>query len=141
MLVFTNGCFDLLTYGHVQFLRRCRQMGTRLIVGVNSDESIRKLKGSSRPIIPLGDRIGILQSCRYVDEVISFDRPTACELIEQLRPDIFVKGRGNTVESIPESACVRMYGGRIYVLDGPDIYTTQIIERILASAKEKDAIE
>jgi len=129
-LVFTNGCFDLLHMAHVRFLRQCRQLGDRLIVGMNSDESVRGLKGPSRPICNQVERWAVLESIRWVDEVFLFDEPTPCELIRRISPDIIVKGPGYSPENMPEAAIVTAYGGKVVILDGPDISTTKIIERI-----------
>lgn len=129
-VVFTNGCFDLLHMAHVRFLRQCRLLGDRLIVGLNSDESVRRLKGPSRPICNQVERWVVLESVRWVDEVFLFDEETPCELIKQLRPGIIVKGPGYSPENMPEAAIVESYGGKIVILDGPDISTTKIIERI-----------
>lgn len=132
-LVFTNGCFDLLHMAHVRFLHQCRLLGDRLIVGMNSDESVRRLKGPSRPICNQVERWAVLESVRWVDEVFLFDEPTPCELIKKLRPDIIVKGPGYSPENMPEAAIVESYGGKVVILDGPDISTTKIIERIRSS--------
>lgn len=129
-LVFTNGCFDVLHAGHVKFLRACRSLGTRLIVGMNSDNSVRGLKGPSRPICNQVERWAVLESIRWVDEVFLFDESTPCELVKRLRPSIIVKGPGYSVENMPEAAIVKEYGGKVVILDGPDISTSKIIERI-----------
>lgn len=90
--VFTNGCFDILHRGHVDYLKRSAELGNRLIVGLNSDASIRRLKGSQRPINGQEDRKAILESLRWVDEVIIFEEDTPYELIKMIRPDIITKG-------------------------------------------------
>ncbi len=129
-VVFTNGVFDLFHFGHLKFLQRCAQMG-RLIVGVNSDESVKLLgKGADRPIIPGWQRERIVANLKCVRAVYPFDDPTPCELIKQLRPDIVVKGPGYSIENMPEAAIVKEYGGQVVILDGSDISTTKIIERI-----------
>jgi D-beta-D-heptose 7-phosphate kinase/D-beta-D-heptose 1-phosphate adenosyltransferase len=99
-VVFTNGCFDVLHRGHVEYLRRSRQLGTRLIVGVNSDRSVRQLKGPSRPINRAEDRKALLESLGCVDEVIIFDEPTPRELIQRIKPDIITKGGDYTVDQV-----------------------------------------
>ncbi len=132
--VFTNGCFDLFHYGHVDFLRRCRRLGSRLIVGLNTDASIRRLKGAQRPIIAECWRQDIVAACRYVDEVHLFDEDTPVHLIDLLRPDILVKGPGYSAANMPEAALARSYGAKVVILDGPPISTTGIIKRILAHA-------
>ena len=132
--VFTNGCFDLFHYGHVDFLRRCKAMGTRLIVGLNSDTSIQRLKGARRPIISQRWRQGVVSACRYVDEVHLFDDDTPVNLIDQLRPQIIVKGPGYSESNMPEAAVAKSYGARVVTLDGLPISTTGIIERIRSDA-------
>ena len=128
--VFTSGCFDVLHSGHVKFLRACRSLGTRLIVGMNSDDSVRRLKGQSRPICNQVERWAVLESIRWVDEVFLFDESTPCELIRRLTPAICCKGPGYSIENMPEAAIVKEYGGQVVILDGPDISTSKIIERI-----------
>ena len=90
--VFTNGCFDILHRGHMELLKYCKTLGDHVIVGLNSDSSVKKLKGASRPFFPQQDREFMLQSCVYVDEVIIFDQPTPYEIIKEIKPDIIVKG-------------------------------------------------
>lgn len=136
LTVFTNGCFDVLHAGHIQFLRQCRELGTRLIVGVNTDESVARLKGWHRPVVALADRMVVLRAIRYVDQVVSFSQDTPCELIDELRPDIIAKGPGYSEANMPEAAIVNAYGGRVVILDGPDISTTQLIERIRRAGVE-----
>lgn len=128
--VFTNGCFDIFHAGHVKFLRACRRLGTRLIVGLNSDDSVRQLKGPSRPICNQVDRWRVLEECRSVDEVILFSESTPCELIRRVRPDIIVKGPGYSEANMPEAEVVKEWGGRVVILDGPAISTTTIIDKI-----------
>lgn len=130
--VFTNGCFDLFHAGHVLFLNRCRALGGRLVVGLNTDDSVRRLKGPTRPICTFAERSQVLLGCRYVDEVLGFDDLTPCRLIQQLRPDIIVKGPGYSIANMPEAAVVKEYGGRVVLLDGPPISSTEIIGRILS---------
>jgi rfaE bifunctional protein nucleotidyltransferase chain/domain len=98
MLIFTNGCFDILHVGHIQYLEQSRALGDRLIVGLNSDASVRRLKGPSRPINSQADRRRMLQALRCVDEVVIFNEDTPYELIKSLRPDIITKG-GDYAES------------------------------------------
>jgi D-beta-D-heptose 7-phosphate kinase/D-beta-D-heptose 1-phosphate adenosyltransferase len=90
-LIFTNGCFDILHRGHMELLRYCKTLGN-VVVGINSDESIKRLKGCKRPYFSLEDRIFMLSSCRYVDKIVVFDEDTPYNLIKNLKPDIIVKG-------------------------------------------------
>jgi len=128
--VFTNGCFDLFHAGHVDLLRQARSLGDRLVVGINSDDSVRTLKGSSRPIHPMSDRCQIVAACRYVDEVHVFHELTPCNLIRQFRPHIIAKGPGYGEHNMPEAGVIREWGGKVVILNGPQISTTSIIERI-----------
>ena len=131
--VFTNGCFDIFHAGHVNFLRQCRQLGKRLIVGINCDQTVRALKGPTRPICTLAERAAVVASCRYVNEVHAFHEPTPCELIRRLRPEIIVKGPGYSPENMPEAAIITEWGGQVIILDGPAISTTGIVQRICRS--------
>ena len=99
MIIFTNGCFDILHRGHVEMLKFCKEKGT-VIVGLNSDKSIKKIKGNTRPINSQEDRKFLLSSLRFVDDVIIFDEETPYELIKELNPDIIVKGGDYTGENV-----------------------------------------
>ena len=100
MIVFTNGCFDILHRGHVEYLRQSKTLGTYLIVGINSDNSVRRLKGEGRPLNNQGDRKNLLEELRCVDEVIIFDEDTPYELINKIGPDIITKGGDYKVEEV-----------------------------------------
>ena len=115
-VVFTNGCFDILHRGHVEYLCRARSLGDALVMGVNSDTSVRGLKGEGRPIQTLDDRIRILAGLFCVDFLIPFDEQTPESLLEALKPDIHTKGGDYSPESLPESRVVQSYGGRIVIL-------------------------
>lgn len=99
-VIFTNGCFDIVHRGHVELLEHCKSIGDKVIVGLNSDDSVKRLKGKKRPINSEKDRKYLLESLRYVDEVIIFDEDTPIKLIEKLNPDVIVKGGDYTVESV-----------------------------------------
>lgn len=129
-IVFTNGCFDIFHAGHAEFLRRCRELGDRLIVGINTDESVSRLKGPSRPINTLMNRRTVLAACRWVDEVWAFGEDDPSELVRRLQPDIIVKGPGYSEANMPEAAVAQAHGGRVVILGGLPISTTAIIERI-----------
>ncbi len=130
-IVFTNGCFDILHRGHVAYLNRAKTLGDVLILGVNSDASIRRLKGPSRPINTLEDRIQVLAALSCIDHLIAFDEDTPCNLIRRLRPDVFVKGGDYTRDRLPEAAIVEEQGGIVQILPYlHDRSTTGIIERI-----------
>jgi D-beta-D-heptose 7-phosphate kinase/D-beta-D-heptose 1-phosphate adenosyltransferase len=133
-IVFTNGCFDILHSGHVSYLNRARQLGDVLIVGVNNDESIRRLKGEKRPINPLLDRMHVLEGLTAINHLISFgdsQDDTPISLIKVVQPDIFVKGGDYTREKLPEATTVENCGGEIVFLSlVPDHSTTHIIQQI-----------
>ena len=130
-LVFTNGCFDLLHAGHVDLLERARALGDRLVVGVNSDASVRGLKGPARPFIPEQDRVALLRALRAVDDVVLFDDPTPLRVIEQLAPDVLVKGGDWGLDSIVGAEFVLSRGGEVHSLPLlPGYSTTSIAERI-----------
>lgn len=99
-VVFTNGCFDILHRGHVECLRQSKDLGDKLIVGLNSDDSVRRLKGSKRPVNKQDDRIAVLQAIRWVDEVIVFDEDTPYRLIQEVKPDIITKGGDYKQENV-----------------------------------------
>ena len=130
-MVFTNGCFDLLHVGHVRYLGAARALGDCLVVGLNSDASVRRLKGAARPVNEEADRAEVLDALRAVDYVTIFDEPTAAELIEILRPDVYVKGGDYTMDTLPEAKIVKGYGGRVELIDlVPDRSTTRVIEKL-----------
>jgi D-beta-D-heptose 7-phosphate kinase/D-beta-D-heptose 1-phosphate adenosyltransferase len=130
-VVFTNGCFDILHRGHITYLHQARALGDVLIVGVNSDDGIRRLKGPSRPLNPLEDRLQVLAALGCVDHLIAFDEGTPCELIRALKPDVFVKGGDYTRERLPEAPLVEELGGVVHILPFLDNRsTTGLIERI-----------
>ncbi|MBX3096596.1 MAG: D-glycero-beta-D-manno-heptose 1-phosphate adenylyltransferase [Fimbriimonadaceae bacterium] len=115
-IVFTNGVFDLLHVGHVRYLTEAKSLGDRLIVGVNSDDSVRRLKGPDRPVYPAEQRAEILLALQSVDAVCIFSEDTPSHLIETLKPDIHVKGGDYRIEDLPEARVVRSYGGEVRVL-------------------------
>ena len=142
-LVLTNGCFDLLHYDHVMFLRMARSYGDVLWVGLNSDESIRRLKGVGRPVFGLWHRGAILSALESVSGICLFLEDTAAELIRELQPDIYVKGGDYTREEIlatKEALAVAEYGGRVEMAIKPTtITTTDIIGRIRGDDTQADS--
>ncbi len=131
-VVFTNGVFDLVHRGHVASLAAARDKGDRLVVGVNDDDSVRRLKGPSRPLAPLEDRMAVLAALRAVDLVTPFAEDTPEELIRALRPDILVKGADYRVEDVAGGAFVRSYGGRVETVElVPGRSTSSFVERVL----------
>lgn len=132
-VVLTNGCFDVLHLGHVSYLQQARRLGEILVVGVNSDRSVRQLKGAGRPLNPSADRAGVLSALSCVDCVVVFDELTPRRLIEAVRPDVYVKGGDYTLEELSERELVESLGGRVAVLGYvPDRSTTSLISRIRA---------
>jgi D-beta-D-heptose 7-phosphate kinase / D-beta-D-heptose 1-phosphate adenosyltransferase len=130
-IVFTNGCFDILHRGHISYLNRAKNPGDILVVGVNSDASVRRLKGPERPINSLEDRVQVLSALTCVDYLAAFDGDTASDLIRMVRPDVFVKGGDYTKERLPEAPVVESLGGTVRILPFVDNRsTTAIIERI-----------
>jgi D-beta-D-heptose 7-phosphate kinase/D-beta-D-heptose 1-phosphate adenosyltransferase len=130
-VVFTNGCFDLLHAGHVGCLQQARGLGDVLVVGVNSDRSVRRLKGPGRPVNSEEDRLRVLAGLRCVDHVIAFDDDTPEALIAAIRPEIYVKGGDYAAEALPERGLVESYGGRVVALSYlPGRSTSEIVARI-----------
>jgi len=130
-VVFTNGCFDVLHAGHVGFLEQARALGDVLVVAVNSDASVRRLKGDDRPVNGQDDRTVVLAALSCVDYVTVFDESTPARLIEQVRPDVYVKGGDYRPELLAEAPLVRRLGGTVRILDYlPDRSTSAVIERI-----------
>lgn len=130
-IVLTNGCFDILHRGHVTYLARAKALGDVLVVGVNTDDGIRRLKGPTRPINALGDRLDVLAALSSIDYLLPFDEPTPHEIIRVVRPDIFVKGGDYTRDRLPEAGLVEELGGAIRILSFlADRSTTGLIDRI-----------
>ncbi|GAA4921595.1 rfaE bifunctional protein kinase chain/domain/rfaE bifunctional protein nucleotidyltransferase chain/domain [Actinomycetospora succinea] len=130
-VVFTNGCFDVVHRGHIASLNQAKRLGDVLIVALNSDASVARLKGPSRPVNPLADRAAVIGALSCVDHVTVFDDDTPAELLELLEPDVYAKGGDYTPQMLRESATVGAYGGRVVILDYlPDRSTSAIVERI-----------
>ena len=130
-IVFTNGCFDILHAGHVRYLTAAKSFGDILIVGLNTDESVKKLKGESRPVNNEQDRAEVLLGLKAVDEVVFFGEQTAENLIAEIKPDIYVKGGDYTLETLPEAKIVQSYGGEVkFVQLVAGRSTTNIINKL-----------
>ena len=134
-LVFTNGCFDLLHRGHVTYLARARALGAALIVALNSDASVRRLgKGDDRPINPLADRMAVMAALESVDLVTWFDEDTPIERINEIRPEVLVKGGDWTPENIVGAPEVRSWGGRVHsIAFEHERSTTALLEKVRKS--------
>ena len=131
-VVFTNGCFDILHAGHVTYLEEAKSLGHKLILGLNSDNSVQQLKGPKRPIIKEAHRAQLLAALECIDMVVIFNEETPVELLQHLKPDIHVKGGDYKVESLPEYPTITAYGGKIQILSFVDgCSTSQIIASIL----------
>jgi D-beta-D-heptose 7-phosphate kinase/D-beta-D-heptose 1-phosphate adenosyltransferase len=134
-IVFTNGCFDLLHVGHITLLETARREGDRLVVAINSDASVRKLKGDTRPIVGEWERSRILAALAAVDAVVTFDDPTPIRVIETLRPDVIVKGGDYNEETVVGGVEVRSWGGRVKIVPTVEGFsTTELIARAMAPA-------
>jgi D-sedoheptulose 7-phosphate isomerase len=138
IVVFTNGCFDIIHPGHIDLLERARKLGTKLIVGINSDSSVRAIKGEPRPFMSQTDRAIILKSLRFVDEVRIFDEPTPEKLIREIKPDVLVKGGDWKKNEIIGANFVEQNGGRVFSLALKDGYSSsKIVEKIRANFESK----
>jgi rfaE bifunctional protein nucleotidyltransferase chain/domain len=126
-----NGCFDVLHVGHVRYLEGARAEADLLVVGVNGDDSVRRLKGEGRPVLPAADRALLVAALRAVDLVVVFEEDDVGDLLRTLRPDVHCKGTDYTVDSVPEREIVRSYGGRVAIVGDPkDHDTSRLLVRI-----------
>ncbi|MBI1910517.1 MAG: D-glycero-beta-D-manno-heptose 1-phosphate adenylyltransferase [Deltaproteobacteria bacterium] len=136
-IVFTNGCFDIIHAGHVRYLRKAKSHGDILVVGLNSDSSIRAIKGEKRPIVPQNERAEVMEALEFVDYIVIFSDPTPVKLIEAIKPDILAKGADWAAKDIVGGDIVKANGGkirRITLVKGKS--TTNIIRKILELHKE-----
>lgn len=130
-VVFTNGCFDILHAGHVRYLQAARELGDFLILGLNSDQSVRAIKGPTRPINHQDDRAEVLSALSAVDYVVIFDEPTAENLVADIKPAIYVKGGDYNVEDLPEATIVAQHGGTtVLIPEVPGRSSSNIIKKI-----------
>jgi D-glycero-beta-D-manno-heptose 1-phosphate adenylyltransferase len=135
-IILANGNFDLLHVGHVRYLRGAKQLGGRLVVAINSDESVRALKGEGRPVMPANERAEIVAALADVDAVVIFSELDVRALIREIRPDIQAKGTDYTAESVPERDTVAEYGGRVAIVGDPkDHSTSEMIRSRLTPRK------
>ncbi len=136
LVTLTNGCFELLHVGHVRYLRAAKQLGGRLVVAVNSDDSVRALKGEGRPLMPAEERAEILAALADVDAVVIFPESNVRTLIREIHPDVHAKGTDYTADSVPEGDVVREYGGRVAIVGDPkDHSASEIIRNRLTPKK------
>lgn len=130
-ITLANGCFDLLHVGHVRYLRAAKELGGRLVVAINSDDSVRNLKGDGRPVMPAEERAEILAALSDVDAIVIFPEPDVRPLIREIRPEIQAKGTDYTTDSVPERDVVIACGGRVEIVGDPkDHSATEIIRKM-----------
>lgn len=135
-ITLANGCFDLLHVGHVRYLRAAKQLGGRLIVAINSDDSVRALKGANRPLMPAEERAELLSALADVDAVVIFSEEDVRSLIRELRPDIHAKGTDYTADTVPERDVVVECGGRVAIVGDPKNHSASQIIRSRLEARE-----
>ncbi|HYE86496.1 MAG TPA: adenylyltransferase/cytidyltransferase family protein [Vicinamibacterales bacterium] len=141
-IAFANGGFDLLHVGHIRYLEGAKREGDRLVVAVNSDASVRGLKGPNRPILAQADRAELVAALRAVDYVVIFDEPTVTSLLELLRPDVHCKGTDYTIDTVPERETVKAYGGRIAIVGDPkDHSTTELLSKLKPPPSERQRVD
>lgn len=135
-IIFANGCFDVLHVGHVRYLAGARALGDVLVVGVNSDAQVARLKGAGRPVLPAEERAEIVAALESVSYVTVFDEPTVEQLLLALKPDVHAKGTDYTEDSVPERDVVRSYGGKVAIVgDSKDHSTSEILARLGGSVE------
>jgi rfaE bifunctional protein nucleotidyltransferase chain/domain len=130
-IVLANGCFDLLHVGHVRYLAAARALGDALLVGINSDASVRRLKGAGRPLMSAVERAELLAAMTAVDAVVIFDEDTVERLVELIRPDVQAKGTDYTEATVPEREAVRAAGGRVAIAGDPKDHSTRDLIRVI----------
>ncbi len=137
-IVLANGCFDLIHVGHIKYLKESKKKGDILVLALNSDSSIRELKGEGRPILNEEERVEIASSFYFVDYITFFDEPNVEKVLLALEPDIHAKGSDYTKETVPEKDTVKGYGGQIAITGGPKIKSTsELIKEIASKIKDK----
>jgi len=136
-VVLANGCFDILHVGHVRYLEGARKLGDALVVAINSDQSVRALKGPGRPILNENERTTLVSALRCVDHVVVFDEPDVRRVLDVLRPAIHAKGTDYTEESVPERDHVRACGGQVRITGDPKDHSTRDVIRKITDSREK----
>lgn len=134
-IILANGCFDLIHAGHIRYLVGAKQLGGALVVGINSDDQVYKLKGSGRPYIDQDERAEMISALRCVDLVTIFNEPTVEELIMAIRPDFHAKGTDYTTETVPEREIVRIYGGQVAIVGDPKDHSSTGLIATVKSTK------
>ena len=136
-ITLANGCFDLLHVGHVRYLHAAKELGGRLVVALNSDESVRSLKGKDRPLMPAEERAEILAALTDVDAVVIFPERDVRAIISEIHPDIQAKGTDYTADTVPEADAVRQYGGRVAIVGDPKGHSASEIIRTRLTPRKK----
>jgi rfaE bifunctional protein nucleotidyltransferase chain/domain len=130
-IAFANGCFDVLHVGHIRYLQDAAKVADVLVVGVNSDGSVRELKGEGRPVMPAGERAELISAIRGVGYVTIFDEKSPARLLQTLKPDFQAKGTDYTADSVPEAEIVKAYGGKVVITGDPkDHSTTAVLDKM-----------
>ena len=132
-IVLANGCFDLFHVGHIRYLAGAKSLGDVLIVGINSDSQVKKLKGKNRPFMPENERAEIISALKFVDYVTIFDEPTVSELLRALRPDFHAKGTDYTPETVPEREIVKEFGGQVAIVGDPKDHSSTDLIKLVGS--------
>jgi D-glycero-beta-D-manno-heptose 1-phosphate adenylyltransferase len=136
-IVMANGCFDVLHVGHIRYLQAAKALGGKLIVAVNADDSVRRLKGHGRPVLPESERAEILAALEPVDAVIIFPELDVRSLLTDIRPDVQAKGTDYTTDTVPERDVVNSYGGRVEIVGDPKDHSATAIIQQIEAAKQK----
>lgn len=138
LIVFTNGCFDILHVGHIRYLKKAASLGDKLVLAVNSDSSVRELKGNNRPFVPQEERLEMLAALEMIDYLVLFSEIDCRSVLEELKPQIYVKGGDYRIEDLPEAETVYSYGGKIVLItEVKGRSTTNLIKKIRKSRDEK----
>src|SRR6516165_5911260 len=141
-VVLANGCFDILHVGHLRYLEGARALGDVLLVAINSDVSVRRIKDAGRPILSQDERVSLVSAIRCVDYVVLFDEPDVSRILDVLKPAIHAKGTDYTEQTVPERAKVLEYGGAVRIAGDEKNHSTQdIIERILNAKRKRDSAQ
>ena len=137
-IVLANGCFDLFHVGHIRYLRESAEQGDILVVALNSDSSVRALKGAGRPLLSQGERADVLDAFEFVDYITIFHEPNVEKILLALKPDVHSKGSDYTIETVPERETVKSYGGTIFIAGGPKVRSTRDVVGLIAARKDAD---
>jgi rfaE bifunctional protein nucleotidyltransferase chain/domain len=137
-IVLANGCFDLFHVGHIRYLHESAGQGDVLVVALNSDSSVRALKGAGRPLLSQGERADVLAAFEFVDYITIFREPNVEKVLIALKPDVHSKGSDYTVETVPERETVKSYGGTIFIAGGPKVRSTRDVVELIAARKDAD---